>query len=380
MVRGVRPSILVAAALLSACATLPTQTSMMKEQGVEVTSEAIRVRLRAEAVPFTGRMEQAIDEATARSPDPAVRRAGLVLKIDVVPALYRTIFHQRPLVALLDTWALLVQVEGYLESPEGKAALGPGGAGVLATTRDLERRIREIAAWAVPGRDMGPIEAKVRDWAAQHPVRAGFASRDGVESYLVTVAPGEALSAFAAVGVMTEDLQGLIGRMDFLPVMVPRQATWQAELAYVDLMDPRLEVALTRGGQALQRIDDMLAWLGTTGLEGFAEEQRIQLMRALTTQRVEVEKLVDRQRAELQAFVEKERGQVAAMVAQERVAAMADAQRLADHATAEAARQAREVVDHAVSRVALLLVAAVVGGLLIAWVARRRPARPVPPA
>jgi hypothetical protein len=253
-------------------------------------------------------------------------------------------------------------------------------AGLLATTRDLEKRIREIAAWAVPGRDLGPIDAKVREWAAQHPVRAGFASRDGVESYLVTVAPGEALSAFAAVGVMTEDLQGLIGRMDFLPVMVPRQATWQAELAYLDLMDPRLELALNRGGQALQRIDDMLAWLGTTGLESFAEEQRVQLMRALTTQRVEVEKLVDRQRAELQAFVEKERGQVAEMVARERVAAMADAQRLADHATAEAARQAREVVDHAVSRVALLLVAAVVGGLVIAWVARRRPARPVPPA
>ena len=175
---------------------------------------------------------------------------------------------------------------------------------------------------------------------------------------------------------MSEDLEGLISRMDFLPIMVPRQVTWQAELAYLDFMDPRLEQALTRGGEALQRVDDMIAWLGTSGLEGFAEEQRVQILRAFATERVEIERLLERQRAGVEGFVDRERAAFAALVERERLAAMADAQRLSDHATAEAARQARELVDHAIFRIALLLGAALVAVLVIVLVARRRSAPP----
>ncbi len=377
MVSGVRASLSVVALVVVACATIPTQTKFMEKEGVKVSSEALRMRLRSEAVPFTGLMEQAADAASAEATAPAQRRRALIWKINVVPALYRTLFNQRPLLALIDTWALLVQAEDYLESPEGKEAFGPGVAIVLATTRDLQLRTRGIAAWAVPDRDLSQVDAKVRAWAGKHPVKLTFATRDSIEQTLVTMAPGEELSAFALVGLMSEDLEGLISRMDFLPIMVPRQATWQAELAYLELMEPRVEVGLGRVGEALQRVDEMIAWLGTTGLEGFAEEQRIQIMKAFASERVEIEKLLDRERAGVEAFVGRERSEIAAIVQRERVAAMADAQRLADHATAEASRQARELVDHAFARVAVLLGATLLGVLVIVLVARRkRPASP----
>jgi hypothetical protein len=377
MVTSVRKSIPVVALLVAACATIPTQTKFMQDQGVKVSSEALRTRLRSEAVPFTGLMEQAADAAATEATEPAQRRRTLVWKINVVPALYRTLFHQRPLIALLDTWALLVQAEAYLESPEGKAAFGPGATTVLATTKDLELRIKGIAHWAVPDKDLARVDAQVRAWAVKHPVQLTFATRDSIEPTLVNMAPGEELSAFAMVGLMSDDLEGLISRMDFLPIMVPRQATWQAELAYLDLMEPRVELGLTRAGEALQRVDDMIAWLGTTGLEGFAEEQRVQIMKAFASERMEIEKLLDRERAGVEAFVDRERSEIAALVQRERVAAMADAQRLADHATVEAARQARELVDHALARIAVLIGAALLGVLVIVLVARRkRPASP----
>ena len=369
-VRALAP--LLGSVLLVACATVPTQTKFMEEQGVKVSAEAIRMRLRAEAVPFTGLMEQAADEASAASTDPAVRKRALVWKINVVPAMYRTLFNQRPLIALLDTWALLVQAEQYLESPEGKAAFGPGASVVLATTRELEGRVQEIARWAVPGRDLTSTRAKVQQWAEKHPVRLTFATRDSIEKDLVTLAPTEELSAFAVVGQLNEDMNGLVGRMDFLPIMVPRQATWQAELAYVNLVDPQLESALKRAGEAMDKLDGMIAWLGTEGLEGFAEEQRIEIMRAVADERLEIERLVDRQRVEIQAFVDREREQVAALLNQERAAVMADAQRLADRATAEAARSAKEVVDHALVRVALVLGAALFLWAVLSWLLRRR--------
>jgi len=369
-VRALAP--LLGSVLLVACATVPTQTKFMEEQGVKVSAEAIRMRLRAEAVPFTGLMEQAADEASAASTDPAVRKRALVWKINVVPAMYRTLFNQRPLIALLDTWALLVQAEQYLESPEGKAAFGPGASVVLATTRELEGRVQDIARWAVPGRDLTSTRAKVQQWAEKHPVRLTFATRDSIEKDLVTLAPTEELSAFAVVGQLNEDMNGLVGRMDFLPIMVPRQATWQAELAYVNLVDPQLESALKRAGEAMDKLDGMIAWLGTEGLEGFAEEQRIEIMRAVAVERLEIERLVDRQRVEIQAFVDREREQVAALLNQERAAVMADAQRLADRATAEAARSAKEVVDHALVRVALVLGAALLLWAVLSGLLRRR--------
>ena len=344
---------------------------------MQVSSAALRLRLRAEAVPFTGLMEQAADEAALQATSPEQRRRALVWKVNVIPAMYRTLFNQRPLLAILDTWALLVQAEHYLESPAGKEAFGPGVVTVLATTKDLELRVQAIARWAVPDRDLAPIDAKVREWALEHPVQLTFATRDSIEQYLATVKSVEPISAFAMVGLMSEDLEGLISRMDFLPIMVPRQVTWQAELAYLDFMDPRLEQALTRGGEALQRVDDMIAWLGTSGLEGFAEEQRVQILRAFATERVEIERLLERQRAGVEGFVDRERAAFAALVERERLAAMADAQRLSDHATAQAARQARELVDHAILRIALLLGAALVAVLVIVLVARRRP-RPAP--
>jgi len=369
-VRALAP--VLGSVLLVACATVPTQTKFMEEQGVKVSAEAIRMRLRAEAVPFTGLMEQAADEASAASTDPAVRKRALVWKINVVPAMYRTLFNQRPLIALLDTWALLVQAEQYLESPEGKAAFGPGASVVLATTRELEGRVQEIARWAVPGRDLTSTRAKVQQWAEKHPVRLTFATRDSIEKDLVTLAPTEELSAFAVVGQLNEDMNGLVGRMDFLPIMVPRQATWQAELAYVNLVDPQLESALKRAGEAMDKLDGMIAWLGTEGLEGFAEEQRVEIMRAVAVERLEIERLVDRQRVEIQAFVDREREQVAALLNQERAAVMADAQRLADRATAEAARSAKEVVDHALVRVALVLGAALLLWAVLSGLLRRR--------
>jgi hypothetical protein len=370
----VRAPLSIAALLLVSCASIPTQSEFMKEQGVKVSSEAIRMRLRAEAIPFTGLMEQAANEASAASSDPAVKRRTLVWKVNVIPAMYRTLFNQRPLIALLDTWALFVQAEQYLESDEGKKAFGPGAATVLATTRELEGRLLEILRWAAPEKDPGALRAKIEGWAVKHPVRITFATRDSIEQYLVTLAPSEELSAFAVVGQLNEDMNGMIGRIDFLPVMVPNLAMWKAELAYVDLVEPRMEDAMARAGAALERVDAMIAWLGTAGLDGFADEQRIQIMRAVAAERIEIERIVATQRGEIQVFVEKERAEIAAMVQKERAAVMADAQRLTDHATAEATRSAKEVVDHAVWRVAVVLGALLLVAAALAWVVRRKPA------
>jgi hypothetical protein len=363
--------------LLAACATVPTQTRFMEEQGVKVSSDALRTRLRGEAIPFTGRMEEAADAVAAGTDDPAVRRRTIVWKLNVIPALYGALFHQRPLVALLDTWGLLLQAEGFLASPEGREAFGPTGAERMqATVAALETRVEAIAAWAAPGRDIAGVRKRLQAWADAHPVRISFATRDGVEEFLATLAPAEELGMMALAGRVNEDLDGLVARVDFLPILVPRQATWQAELTYLDLVDPRMDLAFARGSQALDKLDLMMTWLGSSGLDAFAREQRVQVGLALDAQRIELERLLDRQRLEVQAFVGRERAEIAAAVALERAAILADAQRVVDQAADVAARRAREVIDHAVWRLALLLGVVVAAFAVLGWALRRRGAPP----
>ncbi|HET8723976.1 MAG TPA: hypothetical protein VFM53_07180 [Anaeromyxobacteraceae bacterium] len=370
--RPLAPFAASALVALTGCATVPAQTRGMEEQGVKVSSEALRLRLRAEAIPFTGLMEQAADGAREASPDPAVRRRTIVWKVNVVPALYRSLFAQRPLLALLDTWALLLQVEDYLQSEEGRTALGPGSAGMLDTTRELEGRVREIAAWAAPGRDLTAIRAHLADWASKHPVRLTFATRESIESELVARAPTEDLSAMAVAGRVSEDVDGLVSRVDFLPVMVPRQATWQAELTYLDLVDPRLEMAIDRAGRALDSVDEVISWLGTSGLEEFATQQRRAAEAVLASQTRVVEQLVQAQREGAQAFVAAEWREALVQLRAERVAAFAEARALADHAAEEGARRAREVVDALVLRLAVLAGVVALAVVVAAVVLRRR--------
>ena len=362
----------LAGLLLVACASVPTQTTYMKESGVAVTSDALRTRLRAEAVYFTGSFGGAADAARDRSTDPAARRRALVWKTNVVPALYRTLYQQRPLVALFDTWALLLQAEDYLASPAARAALGPGVATMHATAVELEGRVRKIAAWAAPAMDLDAARKKIAGWALQHPVQDGFATRVGIEEMLVTLGPGEDLGVLAVAGRIDDDLTGIIERLDFLTTMVPDQALWKAELTYTDLVDPRLETVLGKSEALLARFDALVAWLGPEGLEEFTDGQRETLLAAVRGERLAVEALLDRQRRELEAFAERERTAVAAMLVAERKAAAGDVERLVDHAAAEATRRAEQVVDHLVRRLAILLGGAVVllGG--VAWLVRRR--------
>jgi hypothetical protein len=367
--RGV-PAVL-AAVLLGACATAPTQTAFMKEQGVSVSADALRMRLRAQAVPFTGVMAHAADEAAAL--DPAAARRALVWKINVIPALYEALFDQRPLVGLLDTWALLVQAEDYLSSPEGKAAFG-GGAGVmLEAARDLQRRLKVVAEWAAPHRDLASVEARLRAWAARHPVKATFSTRESIDDQLATVLPPDDAGLAALASGVGESLDGIVARLDFLPVMVPHQAIWQAELAYVDLVDPRMEAALRRGDEALRRVDSMVGWLGGPGLDAFADRQREALFDALDEERLAIESAVEGERAAVFAFATREREAAMAQVRAERIAAMEDLRRLVDQVGADAEARARSVVDHALWRLAAILAVAVVAGAaLVAW-SRRRP-------
>jgi hypothetical protein len=370
----------LALTLAAACATTsPAPTEMMKESGVTVSAEALRTRLRALAPPTTARIERAADAIAAASTDPAVQRRALIWKINAVPALYQCFYSQQAGAGLVDAWALLLQLEHYLESEEGKGAFGPGGSEALAATRDVEARVEETYRWAAPDRDPAVIRARLDAWARQHPIDGYLSARRSLREDLASRIAGEELSAFETLGAAEEDLKGLIARIDYLPSSVPKQAIWEAELAFQDFAAPRVEQVLVRADQALGRLDKMIAWLGGPGLEGLADHERRALMDAVAEERVALEALLDAQREQITRYVSQERALILADVDRVRAAAAEDVRRIAREATEDASRKAAHVIDRALLGIALIVAGAILLWGAVSWWLRRG-VRRVPPA
>jgi hypothetical protein len=371
-----------ALAVVAACATsAPRQTEIMKDAGATVSAEALRIRLRALAPPTTARIEKAADGIVAGTPDPAVQRRALIWKINAVAALNQAFYSQQPGVGLADAWALLVQFEEFLETPEGRAAFGPGVAEALAATRDVEARVVETYRWAVPDRDPALLRARLVEWSRAHPIEGYLSTRRSLQEDLAGRMTSDELSVFQAAAVAAEDLRGIIARMDHLSTALPKQAIWEAELAFQDLGAPRLEQVLQRADQALARLDHVIAWLGGPGLEGLADRERQAILDGVTQQRLAIASLIDVERKELTRFVTQERAQILDDVNRMRVAAAGDVERLTRQATEDASRKATELVDRILLRVALILAGAILLWGAVAYGVRqgaRRSASPPP--
>jgi len=356
----------------AACATsAPKQTAFMKEEGVAVSAEAMRVRVRAVAPSMMAEVEGAADRIRLSSADPRIQRAAVAWKLNTASALYRELFSQEPLAGLLDAWAMLIQMEDYLSRPEVKVDFGTAGAEALATTRDLEGRIEETLRWAVPGRDLAKVRVEIARWALAHPLDRSLAARRTLREDLAQRAAGEELSAFSAISAAQEDIQGIIARMDFLPTILPKQFLWEAELAYEDLAEPRVAQMLQRADAALGRAEQVVRWLGGTGLHELATEEREALMAAVNEQRLALGELVDEERSKVANLVASERATILEELRTERVAITEDARHVAKAATDDAAHAAKDVANYVLLRVALLVAGAILLWGVVAFLVRR---------
>jgi hypothetical protein len=348
-----------------ACATsAPRQTELMKEKGAAVSTEALRERSRALAAQLIAVIDDAGDRIARSSDDSAVQRAAVAWKRDTVDALYTALFFHEPAIGLLDAWAMLIQTEDRLSSPEAKLRFGAAADEALAVVRAAERRVAETFVWAKPTGDPEQVRAKLARWAAEHPVEGSLATRRRLGEDLAQWSAAADLTTFSAVPAMEAELRGITARLDLLQTVLPRAVMWDAEILFYDRGGPALKQALRRADEGMARFDELLRWLGSEGLQQIAEGERKAAIAAIDQQRIAIGELVDRERSEVSALVARERALILEQVARERVQLMADVQKATAQATRDAKVAAQDVADHVLLRVALL-----VGGAILLWAA-----------
>jgi hypothetical protein len=372
----------------------------MKAVGAQMPAIELRQRVDALVPPVLVFVEQTADRVRAEASDPEVRRRALVLKIDVVPAVYRAAFQPDPMAAALDLWLLSYQLEDCLEAGTGPCNFGPQ----QPIAREAARRQREAfedlflkAAVAPGGYERG--HELVRETARRYPLQeeGSIRSRRTMVQELLKAMNVEGVGAVDVLGDVSVTLTSLSNRLNLYMDDATRLGRWHAELLAEDVARwPTIDHALTNVGRMADSVDRVRESVDdvTDSVDRVAKRLEPESLGALIdgsrdliqAERQAVLAEVDRQRVltlqylslERQAVgkslfegVQAERVATLAEIRKERLETLVEFERMRQALVADSAAGAFQLVDHLVWRLAQVLGGLLLLAAMLAWLALR---------
>ncbi|MGC4118121.1 MAG: hypothetical protein QM765_26940 [Myxococcales bacterium] len=350
-----RAVLLAALALLpGGCATVhetPGLTS--KVEGAQMSASELRQRVRALASPFSGQLEYLADQISDQVPNPEVRLRMQRFKTNVIPQVQSALYRPDPLAALVDTWALIVQLQHVLDLISRGGPLADPRIDALARSRfsKMERQLEQLWQQLSGRQDTSLQRAQVHDWAAQHPIVGSIDARDSTAPLLAGLAREANLSIGGAAGRLLVTAEDLAQFVDLQAAYQPKQARWQGELMLRELFDdPTL-------GSPREQLAALGALVRTAqGLPGLMAAESRSALSDLNSQRLDAQGFLSAQRT----------------------ASFADAQQVGNVWIDRSFDRLDHLVDRAFAWLLAVVGLLVAGAVAVTWlIARAR--RPVPP-
>lgn len=343
-------------AVLTACATDGATSGGLQTLGARRSFAEVRIRVRALAPPLSGELELLADRlARAMRDDPWHRAETLRIKIDGIPMMQAALFQPDPVVALLDAWTFLAQLEDRVQvlappNEAGRVALGEMQARFL----ELEARFQSI--W--DGLEVEPVRKKVHAWALRHPIERLATRASPVELFAALGPSSQRFGELAAT--LHEETLDLAARIDLQTQWLPKAARWQAELMLLEIqVDPTLNLLPPEVVSSSIEVSDM-----ARHFPGLIDAERELAMAGLRAERLAFESYATGER---EAFVR--------ALVRERGLAFAEAQVVLDRAV----DRAFDRLDTLVFRLAMVfLLAALAVTLLLLARHRHAPRGPLP--
>jgi hypothetical protein len=378
---------LVGLAVVSACAPKVSrrQTDIMETSGkVSVSAAVLRVRVNDLVDRFAGRIERTADQILAEAEDDAIRRRALLVKVDVIPAVYTAGFRADPLAAAVDVWGLAFQFNQYVQSSAGRNAFGPQQPLALECARGLLADADAlIKAIAIRPEYFDAARARVEAWAKVNLVEHAFSSRASGAALVADLRSGDQ-DVFVAVGAVSDLIGDLSERLNTYAAQVPKQARWQAEILVTGMTGAHsVESALGdmhEVGTAARRATDLMG--DVSGLVGdfpallaaereiLADERRA-VLAGIHDQRVQTLGYMTAERLAILEAARDERMALVAALRQERIETLAEVDAIKTRAVDSALAGFRHLIDYTLWRVAALLVGLMLGAAVLAVLAYR---------
>jgi hypothetical protein len=366
---------------LTGCETLPKQSVLLQQQGKEfrMSVTELRILIQQKAYRFSAVIEQAADEIMAKSSDPIIRRNALLWKMNAIPAAYTAVFQSEPVVALLDTWALTVQMVHYFEDGPGVEDFGQYHTVALEASKHLEEEIVDLVLAVSPTGDIKEVEIReeVYSWAREHPIQSPLFSRESVLAEF-SEAMSESSRAIGVVGKLTVGMDDIVTRLSLYNEYLPRQARWQAELLLaesnakdgvkvnVDGVAELIE-SLDRVMPIIEQAPDLVARERTAAFKGIREE-RIATLNSIGVQRVATLNWLTKERIAVIDALQKERGVALAALREERAASFNDIEAISNRIVSNSLAETKGLIDHFFWRTAQLLVVLVIACFIVGFI------------
>jgi len=247
-------------------------TSSVK--GLEMSPEELRVRVRALIRPTLGIIEESADRIIANTSDPAVRRGGLTLKIEMTTTMLAAMLRSDPVLALADAWGCVLQAGDGLARPDLQAKYGQSAARASEALALVDKQFRDFVASVQAGPFAEKFASAVRRWADGHPIEGALYRRPSIDSAVAELlASSGANGVFAALGSLDETAADVMTRMDLYTMYLPRLARWEAELAADDLTRGVDAQTLGADFQRLTMAIDRIATVAETTPDVMARER-----------------------------------------------------------------------------------------------------------
>jgi len=214
-----------------------------------------RILTREYSARFIAAVAQTADEIAAGAPDSATALNALKWKIAATGQSQRAASQMAPMMGVLDTWALSLQMSNYLATGEGRDLFDKEQPLAVALAADLAREAENLTRRLTTPDEFVKDQRFVLEYAASNPIESLHFARASVVD-LWTRDSGAGTKLVDSLGTVPEALADAGDRLRMYGQTGPSLVLWQAELAAQEAGLGGKDV-----GAALQRLDERVARL-----------------------------------------------------------------------------------------------------------------------
>ncbi len=235
---------------LSACSLLTIESPVEPLPERDLNA---RMLTREFALVFGNAIAVEANRIYDQSDDDQIKLATLRWKINATTECLISATQISPLVSMLDTWALTLQMRNFFDSEKAIAFLGGEHASVLGLANTLEQQMRSLVRSLTTAEEFVAFEEIVNSHARQFPFidvsfdRVALINGNHWE-------PDDARFKLHTVGTAPEAMSDVADRMRLYGALIPESSRWQLQLM-------ALESGLSSEDTiaAVQRIDAHMA-------------------------------------------------------------------------------------------------------------------------
>ena len=324
-----------------------------------------RILTRELSGEFVTAVIRSADEVTATEKDPALLENTLRWEIAAIGESRRAATHMAPMMTLLDTWVLAVQMEGFTaEGAPGGALFGVHQQSVQAISARYADDAQALARRLIAPHDLPDYQRFVDAYAREHPLRdLDFARPSVIELWSREKGAGTRL--VDSLGTIPEAMADTTDRLEIYGETVPSQLMRRTQLALLKAgySQSDLQSSLRTLDERLERLT-AVAESSPELVKGAEADFRASLREVLgrlDASQVRMIEAVHTERGALFADLQSEREAVLAAVDVQRKALALDAGRLADQVVRSTGQQVRYLAGEVLGL--LIVLTAVLLGL-----------------